>query len=179
MKFASLTFNEKLGAAIFVLFVPAYFLVAGLLSIVPEQRSISGIAWMLVWAVVALIGVAVAVASVFLEPEPHPSALRRTLGRFAPLLGLTTAISVNFLVSDFLGDRDKIAFAAAHAAELGGPPPRAVIYSQGVPDGGNAIIRSPRQNPQEFSQSVMLDLTGERIRWCERLNEELWSCGFD
>jgi hypothetical protein len=176
---SALTFNEKLGLGIFVLFVPAYFLAAAILNIVPQQRTTSGVVWLLAWGIITLIGVVVAVASVFFTPEPHPSELRRTLGRFAPLLALTIALSINFLLSDFAGNRDKIAFAAAHAADLRGPPPRAVIYSRGIPDGGNAIIRSPDANPERFPQGKMVDLTGERIRWCKKLNDELWSCNFD
>ena len=179
MKITALTFNERLGLGIFVLFVPAYFLAAAILGIVPQQRSGSGLLWLLAWAVITLIGVVVAVASVFFRPEPHPSEVRRTLGRFAPLLALSAALSTNFLLSDFVGDRDKRAFAAARAADLRGPPPRAVIYSQGIPDGGNAIIRSPDANPERLPQATMVDLTGERIRWCKKLNDELWSCNFD
>lgn len=179
MMIRRLTFNEKLGLGIFILFLPAYFLAAAILDVVPRHQQMPFLIWGPVWALITFIAVVVAVASIVLRPETDPSEIRRTVGRFVPLTSLTLALAINYAVLSVIGDRDKIAFGAAHSAELRGTPPQSVIYSQGIPDGGNAIIRSPNRNPERFAQSMMIELTGERIRLCERLTDELWSCHFD
>lgn len=175
----NLTFNEKLGLGIFILFLPAYFVAAAILKSLLQDWRMPFLIWGVAWALITFLGVVVAVASVFLRPDFNPSTVRRNVGRFVPLVSLALTLAINYVVSSVVGDQDKIAFASAHSPELRGPPPLSVIYSHGIPDGGNAIIRSPDRNPERFAQSTMIELTGERIRSCDRLTDELWSCHFD
>ena len=72
MSVRNLTFNEKLGLGTFILFLPAYFVAAAILDVVPLQQPLPFVIWGLAWALITFIGVVVAVASVFLRPEPHP-----------------------------------------------------------------------------------------------------------
>lgn len=89
------------------------------------------------------------------------------------------AVLLSSVVMDTFSTRQKKAFAALHERELAGTPPRAVLYSEGIPDGGIAIVRSPGRNPEGFTQTVMLDLTGERIKSCEPVSDIDWACHFD
>lgn len=73
-----------------------------------------------------------------------------------------------------------------HQAELGAirrkAPPGAAIafpYLEGIPDGGVAIIDSPRGRPEALAQRVQLELTGERITGCSTLRGTIYLCNFD
>jgi hypothetical protein len=56
--------------------------------------------------------------------------------------------------------------------------PAAIEYVEGIPDGGQAIVRSDVL-PSELSQRVQLKLTGERIKRCRRIIRGSWLCSFD
>ena len=101
------------------------------------------------------------------------------IGRILPLTTLVVAILLSSVAIGTLSNLQKKAFADSKNDWLEGPRPRAVVYRQGIPDGGIAIVRSPGRNPEGFSQAVMLQLTGERIKSCEKVSDLDWSCHFD
>lgn len=171
------TFNEKFAAGLLVLFCPIYL--AAAVSLEPSDNLGKLAAWQVAWAVITLVAFATAAATVFLKPEHHPSRVRMVLGRILPLFAMGVAILLSSFAMDALLSNRMQAFANSHQHELAGKAPQAVIYLEGIPDGGVAIVRSPGRNPEGFSQAVMIDLTGERIKSCKPLNDTDWACHFD
>jgi hypothetical protein len=104
---------------------------------------------------------------------------RQVVGRLLPIAGLTLSVSLTLAISNQRSQAHKMTFIAKNEALLSGDVPKAVIYSEGMPDGGYAVVRSPDANPTKFSQSQMIALTGERIKSCERLSARDWFCHFD
>lgn len=101
------------------------------------------------------------------------------VGNVCPLVALTVALGGNFVISSYSAMANARSFAAQHDQELSGDAPRSVIYSEGIPDGGTAIIRLPGKNPVELPQRTMVDLTGERFKSCKKLDKQDWYCRFD
>lgn len=176
------TFNEKFAGGLLVLFVPVYLVGAvSLLKVrVDSGQLFTALPlWQLAWLLIALLAAVAALATLFLRPDHHPSHLRMNLGRILPLAALILAGLSSTAILDAFAKREMRAFAQLHSAHLAGPPPRAVIYREGIPDGGVAVVRSPGRNPESLPQAAMIDLTGERIKSCEPLSETDWSCHYD
>lgn len=176
------TFNEKFSVGLLVLFVPVYLFTAIALlpgSVQAAQDFVTLLLWQVAWFIIAAIAACTAIATLFFKPDHHPSRLRMQLGRTLPLVSLIVALLLNSTIHSALSTRQLRTFAQLHSKELIGDPPRAVIYREGIPDGGVAIIRSPGQNPEGLSRSVMTDLTGERIKTCSAMNDSDWVCHFD
>ena len=132
------------------------------------------LSWGLIW-LCALIAAIVAMV----QGDGRPSSDRhKWLGRALPLLSLAGTALLVWEISNLAEDSARRTFAAAHEAALGGAPPKAAIYSEGIPDGGTAIIRSPNRNPESFDGGTNLTLTGGNIRNCERLDAGDWFCWF-
>jgi hypothetical protein len=178
----SYTFNEKFAAGLLVLFFPIYVTGAAVLgpdSVLTSDDLGRLLLWQIAWWIIAFVAFCAATAIIFFKPDHHPSRLRMHIGRILPLSALVVAMLLSSVAIDALSDRRKQAFARLHSVELAGPPPRAVVYREGIPDGGIAIVRSPGRNPEGFAQAIMIDLTGERIKSCEPVSDRDWSCHFD
>ena len=178
----SYSFNEKFAAALLVLFGPIYLATA--VSFGPEsgllERNFGAfILWKISWVIIVFVALCAAVAAVFFKPDYQSSHFRMHLGRVLPLIAMAASMLVSSVALDAFSSRQMAAFAKLHESKLAGPTPRAILYREGIPDGGIAIIRSPGQNPEEFDQPVMLELTGERIKSCTSLSDRDWSCHFD
>ena len=176
------TFNEKFSVGLLLLFVPVYLFTAIALlpgSVLAAQDFMTLLIWQVAWFIIAAIAACTAIATLFFKPDHHPSRPRMQLGRTLPLVSLIVALLLNSAIHGALSTRQLRTFAQLHSEELIGYPPRAVIYREGMPDGGVAIIRSPGQNPEGLPQRVMKDLTGERIKSCSSINDSDWSCHFD
>lgn len=177
-----LSFNEKFAAGLLVLFGPIYLAAAA--SLKPDSVLTAGdfravIVWHISWTIIVFVAFCAAAATVFLKPAHHTSHIRMHLGRLQPLTAMGVAILLSSVAMDALSSHQKKAFADLHQHDLAGKPPRAVVYRQGIPDGGIAIVRSPGRNPEGFTQAVMLELTGERIKSCEPMSDTDWACHFD
>ena len=176
------TFNEKFAAGLLVLFCPVYL--AAAVSLGPDS-ILSGhdfgavLVWHISWAIIALVAFCAAAATVFFKPAHHSSRTRMHVGRILPLTAMGVALLLSSVTMDALSRHQKKAFADLHEQELAGTPPRAVVYREGIPDGGIAIVRSPGRNPEGFTQAVMLGLTGGRIRSCEQVSDTDWACHFE
>ena len=173
-----LTSNEKLAAGLFLVFCPAYL---GLdLAIRAAEASIVGsLIWLTTWLIALLIAAFVATKAIFARPRWHPSGLRMKVGRVLPSVALFVGVAVSWAATTELANARMRAFAAEHSHELAGPGARAIVYREGVPDGGIAIIRSQNRKPTEFSQALIADLVGERVQSCRRLDDRDWACRFD
>jgi len=65
------------------------------------------------------------------------------------------------------------------AQERAGPMrPASINFLQGIPDGGEAIIRW-NGDPTQLAQTDQVKLTGERIKRCSRIVPDAWLCGYD
>lgn len=171
----ALTFNEKLAAVLFILFGPIHLIANSLTT----SNLFGSLASLLFWLVAFFIALCVALATVFFKPNSSGSNLRDWVGRLLPLVVLIiTSIGANFISQEMI-ERNMKSFANQNEQLLSGTPPRSVIYVDGVPDGGIAIIRSPLSNPTGFTQREMVELTGERIKSCNRLDDRDWACRFD
>lgn len=178
----SLTFNEKLSLCLLALFFPVYTLAdisIGPASILTGEDFAFSLVWWIGWSIATICAIFVSIGVIILKPDPHASAFRMTVGRVLPLIALAAGLYLSSLASGALVDHRMQAFAEAHGNELTGPEPRAVVYRAGIPDGGVAIVRSTKRNPETLEQGAMIDLTGERIKSCRRLNESDWACHFD
>lgn len=176
------TFNEKFAAGLLVLFGPIYLAAAALFapdSILTGEDFRAVVIWHISWAIIVFVAFCAAAATVFLKPAHHTSRLRMHLGRVLPLTSMGVAILFSSVAMDTLSRHQKKAFADSHQHDLAGKPPRAVVYREGIPDGGIAIVRSPGRNPEGLTQAAMLELTGERIKSCEPVSDSDWACHFD
>lgn len=176
------TFNEKFAASLLVLFLPIHLVVAVVLrpgSVLTGDDFGALLLWQIAWSTITFVAFCSATATVFFKPDHHPSRLRMHIGRILPFTTLIVAMVLSSVAIGTLSKLQKKAFAELNHEQLAGPQPRAVVYRKGVPDGGIAIVRSPDRNPEGFSQRVMLELTGERIKSCEPVSDLDWSCHFD
>lgn len=176
------TFNEKFAAFLLVLFFPVYVVTAVALhpgSVLGAQDFAALLFWQVAWFFLGIIAVCSAIVTLFSKPSYHPSHWRMHTGRVLPLAALIVAILLSFAVDNAMSMRQMRNFAQLHNKELAGDPPRAVVYREGIPDGGVAIVRLPGSNPERLGQGVMVDLTGERIRSCRPISNSDWSCHFD
>ncbi|WP_374139780.1 hypothetical protein [Sphingomonas sp. 32-62-10] len=106
----------------------------------------------------------------------------RAWRRFAPAFVLVIALLLVSPVSSIGRWTLARLYLARHAEDFGPATAggaRSMRYIEGVPDGGRAIIHSPRQHPATFSSADMAALTGERIRDCQRLRNDDYLCGYD
>ncbi|WP_448659420.1 hypothetical protein ACPVPU_02900 [Sphingomonas sp. CJ99] len=175
-----LTANEKTSLVLLALFCPIYLIGDAIrIEIAGVGISAAMILWYIFWALALFGAFCGAVAALVLKPDRHPSPVRQMAGRFLPIAALLLAIILTLTLGEVIEMNRKLAFAAAHEQALSGPAPKAVTYVEGIPDGGVAIVRSPGRNPVTFDQSLMVDLTGERIRSCNALDDRNWSCHFD
>lgn len=102
--------------------------------------------------------------------------------RFAPAFVLVIALLLVSPVSSIGRWTLARLHLAQHADDFGPATAggaRSMRYIEGVPDGGRAIIRSPRQHPASLSSADMAALTGERIRDCQRLRSDDYLCSYD
>jgi len=178
----SLTFNEKLSLCLLAIFFPIYIIAdiaIGPESVLTGEDFAFSFFWEIGWLIAAFCALFVSIGVIILKPDPHPSAFRMTAGRVLPLIALASGLYLGSLASSALADYRMRAFAEDHGSELTGHEPRAVVYRAGIPDGGVAIVRSTERNPETLEQGAMIDLTGERIKSCKRLNESDWACHFD
>lgn len=173
----ALPFNHRLAIVIFLTFTVGYFGGSLLLDWMGPTPTLLRFIWFLFWPFAVITAVAIAVSAAFWRPQGTGWA---GIGeRLAPLVSLTAAIAIAYGLSVELARAERKSFARAHSTELGGTPPQAVIYSEGIPEGGIAIVRLPGQNPETLPQTTMVRLTGERIKDCHPLDEDDWFCTFD
>ncbi|GAB5347342.1 hypothetical protein [Alteriqipengyuania sp. 357] len=133
---------------------------------------------LLVMAFVLLVLAVAALVALFTR-STSSSPMTRLADRFLPVVVLAISLVIlNGIIQHQLR-ASKLAFVADHRSEFAGPSPSAVVYAEGIPDGGEAIVKLPGRNPESLSQAVMVDLTGERIQSCTRLDDAFWACHFD
>ncbi|MBB3032647.1 hypothetical protein [Alteriqipengyuania lutimaris] len=176
----SLNFHRKWALAI-----PAVIFGCYALGALFGQDQVEDGDWVAI-TLVALVGMPFvifvlavgALVAIFTRSSSSAPAMRLA-DRFLPAIVLAISIVIMSGIIQHDARKSKLAFAAAHRSDFSGPPPTAVVYSEGIPDGGEAIVRLPDRNPERLPQSVMLDLTGERIKRCTRLDDEFWACHFD
>lgn len=157
------TFNEKFAAALLVLFGPIYLAAAVWLgpdSVLTGEDFRALLVWHIAWGIIAFVAFCAVIATIFFKPAHQTSRTRMHLGRILPLAAMGAAMLFSSFAMDALSSHQKKAFAELHQHELAGKPPRAVVYREGIPDGGVAIVRSPGRNPEGLTQAVMIDLTG-------------------
>ena len=176
------SFNEKFAAGLLVLFLPIYIVTR--VVFLPDAGVTGGslaasLFWTVAWAIIGFVAFCAALATLFFKPDQHGANWRRHIGRALPLIAMAIALPLNWAAMDMLAKRDLRSFAQSHEQALSGPAPRAVTYREGIPDGGIAIVRSPGHNPERFSQVVMVELTGERLRSCNAISDMDWACRFD
>lgn len=99
--------------------------------------------------------------------------------RAAPLLGLIAGLFLTVSVGSYLNGQSIDALIAEKETELAGPEPRSIIYSEGIPDGGTVIVRSPDVNPENLPKYVKSKLTPERLKTCKPHDDRHWICRFD
>ena len=176
------TFNEKFAAGLFVLFCPVFVVAAALLypvTVLTSDEFVTLLLWQICWSIIGFLAFCATVATVFFKPDFHPSRLRMNIGRILPITALIVAVILGSVAVAAITNHQLRAIADQNTHALAGTPPRAVIFREGIPDGGYAIVRSPGRNPETFTQTVMIDLTGERIKSCQQVSEIDWSCKFD
>jgi hypothetical protein len=176
------TFNEKFAAVLLVLFFPVYVVTAFALrpgSVLAAQDFAAFLFWKIAWFFLGAIAVCTATVTLFSKPSYHPSHWRMHIGRVFPMLALMVATLLSFAVDNAMFNRQMRNFAQLHDEELAGYSPRAILYREGIPDGGVANVRLPGRNPEGLNQRTMVELTGERIRSCRPISNSDWSCHFD
>ena len=118
-------------------------------------------------------------AGVALFTRPTQTSDRmRTVERFLPAVVLVLCLGVmSMLVRQH--NRDAVLeFAAKHGSELAGPAPQGVIYTEGIPDGGTAIVASPGRDPMTYTARVRFELTNGNMTSCKPVDSKLWLCRF-
>jgi len=173
------TFNQRLAVVIFAVFTVGYFGSDILLRVLGWTGPGAVLLWLLFWALACVIACFVAIDAMMRGSAGSTSALGAIVDRGAPLAALLVAIGVLFVTSSLLARHNQLEFARTYSADLSGPPPQAVIYSEGIPDGGTAIVRLPGRDPATLPQSTMVQLSGERFRRCAPLDHRDWFCRFD
>ncbi len=173
---AAVTFREKLAAGLFVFFGPV-FLITYLLR-PTDEAPITGLLWTLVWLLAHGIAFLIASALVFFTPKRSGSDRRDLIGRFLPLAALlVTFLGASMVVQQIWLNKMR-AFATRNDHQLTGTAPKSVIYFEGMPDGGTAIIRSPNLNPSAFTPEKSLELVNGNLTSCDRLDDRDWVCTF-
>ncbi len=173
----TLPFNHRLAIVIFLIFTVGYLAAAQLLDWAGPRVPLFQLLWILFCAFAVFVGIVIALVAAFWKPQA--TGWNGIGERLAPLLSLAVALAIAYAVSAVLASADRKSFARAHSKELAGTPPQAVIYSEGIPDGGTAIVRLPGRNPETLTQPTMVRLTGERIKDCQLLDQNDWFCSFD
>ena len=173
---AAVTFREKFAAGLFVIFGPVFLVTY--LSRPTDESPIAGLLWTLAWLLAHGIAVLIASALMFVRPKQSGSDRRDLIGRFLPLAALlVTFLGASMVVQQIWTDKMR-AFATRNDHQLTGTAPKSVIYFEGIPDGGTAIIRSPNQNPTEFTPERSLELVNGNLTSCDRLDDRDWVCTF-
>lgn len=174
--FAAVTFREKLAAGLCVFFGPVFLITY--LSRPTDESPIAGLLWNLAWLLAHGIAVLIASALMFFRPKQSGSDRRDLIGRFLPLAALlVTFFGASMVVQQIWMDKMR-AFATRNDHLLSGTAPKSVIYFEGIPDGGTAVIRSPNQNPTEFTPEKSLELVNGNLTSCDRLDDRDWVCVF-
>lgn len=169
----SLNFHRKWALAIVVVTAGVY----GLTRMVGPGLAPLGIVAFAASATAFLslfIGAGVAL---FTRPE-HASDHTRTAERFLPAAVLVLSLGVMSMLFKQDSHNATLAYATEHRSELSGPAPQSVIYTEGIPDGGSAIVASPGRNPMTYAARVRFELTNGNMTSCEPLDEQLWVCQF-
>lgn len=167
------SFNMRLGFGLFVFLWASYF---GL-SVVTLNEG-EWFSALLATFVGLFLCAVVAIGHLFLPSVKEASLPIMALDRTAPLLGFAAALCSLGVAVEFSSRSAHREFAREHAEALAGPSLKAVIYSEGSPDGGTAIIRSPAVNPESFSSDLSFDLVNGNIRSCDQIDESDWFCRF-
>ena len=176
--FRPLSFNEKTAVAFVGLFVGVRFVAAMILEVgAPREDFMQVAVWSLGWGLAALIAFFVAIAGLFNRLEASVSPARSMLDRLLPMLALIAAFGVTSWLSDVRYALLQRAYADEHRAGLAGSAPKALIYWEGIPDGGVAIIHS-ETNPEALDALTSSDLVNGDITGCRDLERSLWSCRF-
>ncbi|MBH9538052.1 hypothetical protein [Novosphingopyxis sp. YJ-S2-01] len=171
-------YNDRLALCMFAFFGLGWFGSAAVLDWFYGRDLLIQLLFSLFWAFAWLCGAIVAIAALVLGDARPAQAQRRWLSRSLPLLSLMGTALLLWGISSLISDRARLSFAEANNHVLEGPPPKAAIYSQGIPDGGTAIIRSPGRDPESFDGNTSYQLVGGNIRSCERMNARDWFCIF-
>lgn len=118
-------------------------------------------------------------AGVALFTKPAQTSDRTwTAERFLPAVVLVLSLGVMSMLMRQDSRDAALAFAVEHRREFTGPAPQSVVYSEGIPDGGTAIIASPGRNPMAYPTHVRFKLTNGNMTSCEPLDEQFWLCQF-
>lgn len=169
----SLNFHRKWALAIVVVTAGVY----GLTRMVGPGMAPFGIVAFAASAIAFLSLFVGAGVALFTRPE-HASEHMCTVERFLPAVVLILSLGVlNMLFKQDSRDA-ALAFATEHRSELAGPAPQSVIYTEGIPDGGSAIVASPDRNPMTYAARVRFELTNGNMTSCEPLDGQLWVCQF-
>jgi len=177
-----LTAHEKFSASILIVFVPVYFALFWALpkgSQSDVALAFGAITWLAIWGLLWIGCLCGAIGALFIQPDAFASPSRSVISRMLPLTMLAFVSWANIAISSQSSDQRKRDFAAAHSQELSGLPPQSIIYSQGIPDGGTVIVRSPGVNPETLDPPIKSALTPERLKSCEALDTRDWFCSFD
>lgn len=170
----ALNFHRKCALAIALVLFGGYALLQ-----IPERPMdpFEALPQLLLIALVLFGLVVAAVVALFTRSEAGSTKLR-WFDRLLPAITLVVSgVLVSFL--DTAASRHHaLAFAADHAEDLAGPAPQGVLYFEGIPDGGTAIIASPGRDPMTYPAKVRFRLTNGNMRSCRKLDEKLWLCAF-
>ena len=171
-------YNDRLALGIFAFFGVGWLVSAAVLDRIYGRDWLVQLLFLLFWAFAWLCGAIVAIAALIQGDARPAQAQRRWLSRSLTLLSLMGTALLLWGISSLISDRARLSFAEANNHLLEGPPPKAAIYSQGIPDGGTAIVRSPGRDPESFDETTSYQLVGGSIRSCERMIARDWFCIF-
>lgn len=119
----------------------------------------------------------------FALKDPHDGTAARLRAALAVPASVAVATALHLGVA--LGPRvEASAYLLSHSAgmdaaqrEAGAGQPAALPYLEGVPDGGQAIIRSS-EPPNNLPGEEQYRLTAGRITGCDRIIPDAWLCRY-
>lgn len=168
---------ERVAIAAFVLLFATTFLWAALYRWLWFVGPLLILAIWFTVAVIALFNLG------FAFRDPYPSWRQRLRAAAAIPLAISLVLLVNATVA--IGPRvEASVYLKLHASEMeraeaaAAPSRPAVIpYVEGVPDGGQAILRSER-NPMLLAEKTRNALVDGDMRVCRRIIGAAWLCSF-